>query len=305
MLGACAADPFLSTGASRFGTAVELADAPFFPQEAYQCGPAALATVLVDAGAEVTADELVPKVWLPARRGSLQPELLAASRQYGRIPYVIAPDFAALLAEVAAGHPVLVLQNLGISAAPQWHYAVVVGFSPDDGDLILRSGTDRRRVTPAKLFLRTWQRSDYWGMIALAPGALPADDDAGRYLSAVAAVEATGHLDEAATAYRAALERWPDSSLAHLGLGNTLLAMGRPGAAADRYRRALDADPDDVAVLNNLASVLVMLGRCSEAAGLIGRAEDLAPEGGALRRALADTRQSVADCAASPENLSR
>src|SRR3569623_3188919 len=54
--------------------AVELAAVPFFPQERYQCGPAALATVLASSGAAVTADELAPQVYLPARQGSLQPE---------------------------------------------------------------------------------------------------------------------------------------------------------------------------------------------------------------------------------------
>ena len=244
----------------------------------------------------MTAEELVPLVWLPARRGSLQPELLAASRTFGRIPYVIAPDFAVLLGEVAAGRPVLVLQNLGIESLPQWHYAVVVGFSPVDGELILRSGEDRRRVMAAKLFMRTWARSGRWGMIALSPGELPATGDDARYLAAVAAMEATGHLDEAMAGYEAALSRWPDSSLAYLGLGNSLLQSGEAAAAVDRYRRALALAPDDLAVLNNLASVLADQGACHEAAGFLGRAERLAPADSPLLDALADTAREIAGC---------
>lgn len=254
--------------------------------------------MLEEAGAQVTPDELVPLVWLPGRRGSLQPELLAASRRYGRIPYLIAPAFGALLAEVAAGRPVLVLQNLGIAAAPTWHYAVVVGFSPGEGEVILRSGEDPRRVTPAKLFMRTWERSERWGMLALEPGELPADDDAGRYLRAVAAMEATGHLAEAVVAYRAALSRWPHESLVYVGLGNSLLGLGRPAAAADEYRQALALAPGDVTALNNLANALVMLGRCGEAAGLLERAEMLEVADSPLRAALDDTRREVAGCRA-------
>ena len=41
--------------------AVELAQTPFFPQDRYQCGPAALATVLGAAGVHVTPEELVPE----------------------------------------------------------------------------------------------------------------------------------------------------------------------------------------------------------------------------------------------------
>lgn len=293
----CASDPFLVAGAERFAAPVELTDTPFFPQEDYQCGPAALAAVLLDAGVDVTADELVPLVWLPGRRGSLQPEMLAASRRYGRIPYVIAPDFNALLTEVAAGHPVLVLQNLGIGPLPRWHYAVVVGFSPDEGVVVLRSGEDRRRVTPAGLFVRTWERGGHWAMITLPPGRLPAGDDLTRYLRAVAAMEATGHVEQAATAYRAALERWPASKLAHLGLGNALWSLGRAQEAADQYRRAVALAPDDRTALNNLASALAALGDCGEAATLIERAVSRAPVGDPLAEELADTQREVAACA--------
>jgi hypothetical protein len=58
---------------------VELTDTPFFPQREYQCGPAALATVLAASEVSVTADALVPEVFLPGRQGSLQSELLAAT----------------------------------------------------------------------------------------------------------------------------------------------------------------------------------------------------------------------------------
>jgi hypothetical protein len=64
---------------------VELTEVPFFPQTEYQCGPAALATVLAASGAKVTPDELVPQVYLPERKGSLQVEMLAAARRHGLV----------------------------------------------------------------------------------------------------------------------------------------------------------------------------------------------------------------------------
>ncbi|MET0987939.1 MAG: hypothetical protein ABW034_21275, partial [Steroidobacteraceae bacterium] len=65
---------------------VELEQVPFFPQAEYQCGPAALATVLEAAGVATTPDALVPIVYLPARKGTLQTELVAATRRFDRIP---------------------------------------------------------------------------------------------------------------------------------------------------------------------------------------------------------------------------
>src|SRR4029450_1757028 len=64
----------------------ELETTPFFPQVTHQCGPAALATVLGASGVDTTPDALVPDVSVPGLHGSLQIELLAASRRAGRTP---------------------------------------------------------------------------------------------------------------------------------------------------------------------------------------------------------------------------
>jgi len=47
-------------------SAVELDQSPFFPQEDFQCGPAALATTLNAVGIGVTPEELARQVFLPA-----------------------------------------------------------------------------------------------------------------------------------------------------------------------------------------------------------------------------------------------
>src|SRR5205823_8928965 len=103
----------------------ELTQVPFFPQDEYQCGPAALATALASSGVKVTPEELVPQVYIPERKGSLQVEMLAAARRHGLISYQLAPRLEDLLRELNAGTPVIVLQNLGIGES--WHYAVAIG----------------------------------------------------------------------------------------------------------------------------------------------------------------------------------
>ena len=85
----------------------ELTEVPFFPQLEYQCGPAALATALAAAGVKVTPDDLVPQVYIPERKGSLQVEMLAAARRHGMVSYALAPRFEDVLREVAAGTPVI------------------------------------------------------------------------------------------------------------------------------------------------------------------------------------------------------
>ena len=62
---------------------VELENTPFYPQEAYQCGPAALATVVGQAGVDAPPEALRPLVYLPGREGSLQADMLATPARYG------------------------------------------------------------------------------------------------------------------------------------------------------------------------------------------------------------------------------
>lgn len=243
----------------------ELAATPFFAQEQYQCGPAALAMALGAAGVEVQPDALVSQVYLPAREGSLQVEMLASSRRNGAFGVTIAPRMDALLTEVAAGNPVLVLQNLSLPMIPRWHYAVVIGYDLARGDIVLRSGTTQRLVMSMSTFEHTWARSKYWGMVSLAPGRLPVTTDESTVLDALVGFEKNGKASEVQKTYVAAVQRWPGNPGLLIGLGNTAYKADDRAAAADAFSRATDRDPKNTAALNNLATVLMELGRLPEA----------------------------------------
>lgn len=45
----------------------------------------------------------------------------AAARRHGAVAYVLPDRLDALLEEITAGHPVVVLQNLGLQWIPSWH----------------------------------------------------------------------------------------------------------------------------------------------------------------------------------------
>ena len=274
-------------------TPVELAHTPFYPQTAHQCGPAALATVLQASGIDVTPDDLVPEVYLPAREGSLQAELVAATRRHDRLPYPIAPEFAALLQELHAGRPVLVLQNLGPRFYPLWHYAVVIGYQPDTGYVILRSGsTERERMYGAR-FLKTWERAGYWGLVVLQPGKLPARPELRTYLRATADLEAIGQTEAAGKAYTAATRRWPDSTIAWLGLGNTRYNTGDLQAAEYSYRQAIRHAPEHLAAWNNLAETLAQRGCYNAARTTLDTALAQSSTETALHNQLLRTREEI------------
>lgn len=291
-LAGCAGIPEPVRELPRDGVVIELTDTPFHPQSRYQCGPAALTTVLQASGANVELDDIVAKVYIPGRQGSLQLEIVAATRTSGRLPYRINGTLSALLAELEAGRPVILLQNLGVAAIPRWHYAVVVGIDGNRERMILRSGQERRRETPIDVFLRTWSRSGFWGMVTLRPGELPENVDKARYADAVVGLEQTNQSAAAALAWQAAVERWPDDTTARFGLGNALLAQGELPAAEAHYRDLLAMAPGLVVARNNLALALARQQRFAEALHTIDEAREINQDP-VLETVLSETRVEI------------
>lgn len=233
-----------------------LTDVPFYPQEKYQCGPAALATMLNSQGHNTDPDALVDKVYLPERQGSLKVELVAAARSHQLLVYPLEPELNDLLTEVAAGNPVLVMQNLGFGWWPQWHFAVVMGFDQTKNVVILHTDTRKAHEQSLRVFLATWQRADQWAAVMLPPDRLPATAKPLKYLTAASDLESTGQLDAARTAYSTAAKTWPDQPAARLGLGNVAYQQSDWQAAAEQYSMMVERFPDMAAGWNNLAHAL-------------------------------------------------
>lgn len=292
LLAGCAGSgPVLQPALGPGFAATELSATPFFPQEDYQCGPAALATVLNVAGVAVSPDDLAPAVYIPERRGSLQLELLGAARRHDRLPYPLEGDLAAIAAELQAGRPVLVLQNLGFRRLPVWHYAVVVGLDPAQDEVTLRSGAERRLVMEAGKFLESWEKAGSWAIVVLEPGELPARPDENIYLRAAAGLESAGRYGAALEAYRAGLGRWPESTLARLGVANSLHALGRKRQAESEYRALLELDSANGIAWNNYGSVLNARG--CRAAALAAVENAIASGPASLLDAFRQTREEI------------
>ena len=250
----------------------ELADAAFFPQDEYQCGPAALATTLTYAGIKVTPEELVPQVYLPARHGSLQIEMLAAPRKYGIVSYQLAGRFEDVLREIAAGNPVIVLQDFGVWPISIWHYSVVVGFDRARGHVIVRSGETPRPPMPFPLLEYVWKESKYWAMVTVPPDRIPATATEAEMAKAIDDMARVGPARSVKAAYAAFMRRWPDNLAGPIGLANGHYALGELAEAESVLRQASARHPDSVPVLNNLAQTLSDEGRNEEALRVIDRA---------------------------------
>jgi hypothetical protein len=280
-LGGCASSPqtrLLLNEPPDIPSRVELAEVPFYPQQEFHCGPAALAGVMNYRGVEVVPDQIAELVYVPDLKGSLQVEVVAATRQFDLLPVKLDGRLESLLRELAAGNPVFVLQNLGLDIYPVWHYEIVVGYDFDERLMILRSGVRRRVTRSFALFEKTWQRAGHWALAVVKTDAIPVTASAAAYLDAVIGMEEVGRIDSAHQGYRSARLRWPDELLAHSGFGNTAYLQGNFGVAESAYREALALDPEKAELWNNLAYTLAQLGRHESAMEAIRHALELDPE---------------------------
>ncbi len=269
---------------------IELTKVPFYAQTKYHCGPSAVATLLDFKGHSVNYNDIVKKVYTPGRKGSLQTDVITIFRRYGYLSYVMQPKLSDLLHEVAAGRPVLVLQNLGIKWISKWHYAVVVGYDLKLQKIILRSGKHKRKLTSFKLFERTWKRSKYWALLALKPGELPAIPRPLNYLRAASGLEQVKNWRAAKLSYQKAELHWPNNLIAKMGVANAEYSLGRKSQAIRKYQEIIKSHPKAADAYNNLASLLIHKKRYKEALEHVNTAINL---GGGNSKVYQSTRKEI------------
>ncbi|MFP2770039.1 PA2778 family cysteine peptidase [Oceanisphaera sp. KMM 10153] len=276
LLSGCAAPPELSPEAeTRLPAQAYVTGVPFHSQRDYQCGPASLAMALNASGVDIGVEQLIPQVFVPGREGSVQPEMMATVRRHQRISYPLDGSFDALLTEVNAGHPVVVLQNLSLPLWPMWHYAVAIGYDREREQLILHSGEQSRQVTDMSRFDATWARSGRWAMVALPPGQLPLSTTSQLATDSIAAFETSVGAEAALPAWQALVERWPEHAMGWFALGNALHASGDPQAAVEAFEQATEQDAGLAVAWLNLGLTQKGLGQRQQAIASLRRAAAL------------------------------
>ena len=275
--------------AGKLPAGFEIKTVPFFPQKAHQCGPASLAMALNWSGVPVSPEDLTDEVFTSSRKGSLQTALISAARRHGRIAYV-STGMDAIFSEVAADHPVIILQNLGLSWYPVWHYSVVVGYNIPKKFVILRSGTTSRKIMAFRVFEKTWARSHYWGLLILRPDQLPAVAKKDLFLKGVLGLEKARQFHAAIHGYKTALTRWPQNLIALMGIGNCHYALGELKDAELAFRETVRLHPREGSAFNNLAQILFEQGRSQEA---LEAAKKAVSFGGPLRGVYQKTLEEI------------
>jgi ABC-type bacteriocin/lantibiotic exporter with double-glycine peptidase domain len=147
-----------------------IATVPFIPQEAYQCGPAALAMVLRFWGAAADVDEIGRALYLPSARGVLNLELEFQARRRGFRTVAFEGTLERVKTELRRGRPLIVFQDLGRGPVSVPHFAVLLGYDDRAGVVVLHSGTTEYRLLPYAEFLRTWALRGAWTLLITPPG---------------------------------------------------------------------------------------------------------------------------------------
>lgn len=229
-----------------------ITDVPLIEQADFYCGPASLAMVFQWGGLDITQAEVAGQTFSPGARGTFQTDMIGAARRQGFLAVPVR-GFEDLTREVAAGHPIIVFQNLQFRWAPVWHYAVVTGYDLGTGTVTLHSGELARVDMSLEEFGRTWGRGDNWALLVLPPDDLPVSSRERDVLDAAAGLERAGRVTDAAAAYRAGAARWPQSWLWQFALGNALFAGGDVDGARRAYEQAIRLDPTAPEPRQNLA----------------------------------------------------
>ena len=232
----------------------EMQNVAFLDQAAAYCGPASLSMVMHWAGKDVLPETLAAQMLTPDLNGSLQNDMIGAARRNGMMAVTI-HDLPNLLAEVSGGHPVIIIENLGLSWFQQWHYAVVIGYDLNKKEIILHSGHRAFAREDLTVFENSWRLGEYWGLVVLRPGELAITADERAHVTAAAGLELVKKNKEAMISYRRILKKWPKSLVELIGMANVTYACGNKKEAAAFLRSALKYHPHSEAAKHNLKAI--------------------------------------------------
>ncbi|KAB0569962.1 peptidase C39 family protein [Pseudomonas palleroniana] len=201
-LAACSGQPSKLPGLPE---RVELNGVPTFRSEAYLSGPSALASMLSQQGIVMTPGLLDKPLHLPGAEADLERNMQVLAREYGLMVYRLDSQLTAVLAQVAAGYPVMARLNPSFWSGTR--YVVVVGFNQQKSTVLLRSGMERRLSMSFSDFESAWKSAGHWAILTQRPSQLPANVDAQRWRDAANATAQAGQERAAAQALKVLAER--------------------------------------------------------------------------------------------------
>jgi len=141
---------------------------PFYRQQEYACGPAALASILAYWGRPANLEQITAAVYLPKLRGTLPMDMENFMRDAGFETFSTAGTLEEVKSHIRAERPVICLLDLGFSIYRQPHYVTVLGFDDVNAILVVHDGSRANLVISYDAFEKEWRRAGCW-MLAVRP----------------------------------------------------------------------------------------------------------------------------------------
>lgn len=151
------------------GATTLIDNVPYFEQEDFQCGPAALATVinywyLKEQGKMgVTVESVAAAIFSPTARGVLGLDLDIYARRLGFLVLEPPGTVEGIKKHIDAGLPVIVLVDYGRFLYQQNHFMVAKGYT--ERAIIFNSGPQENLVVPNGDLEKIWRRTGFWSLV--------------------------------------------------------------------------------------------------------------------------------------------
>jgi ABC-type bacteriocin/lantibiotic exporter with double-glycine peptidase domain len=140
-----------------------IAGVPFYPQEDYQCGPAALAAVLNYRGVAVTPADIASEIYSSGAGGTLGIDMVLYAGKKGLRAEQYSGGSGDLKRNIDSGNPVILLVDLGFWAYRKAHFLVVVGYNREG--FIVDSGKEHLKFVSNDELNRIWEKTKFWTLV--------------------------------------------------------------------------------------------------------------------------------------------
>jgi predicted double-glycine peptidase len=136
---------------------------PFYPQDAYQCGPASLASVLNYLGVNESPDDVAHEIFSKSARGTLTVDMVLYAERKGMHVKQYSGNFDDIRQNVESCNPLIVLVDYGIYFYQKTHFMVVIGYN--EKGVIVNSGRDKEHFVSYDDFSKIWKRTNFWTLL--------------------------------------------------------------------------------------------------------------------------------------------
>lgn len=152
------------------GSGFYLSGVPFFPQNEYMCGPAALASVVGYWGKDAEMKDVAKEVYQEKLKGTLPLDLLIYAKEKGFEAAYYKGSLSDLREKISSGTPLILFLNLGYDFYPVGHYIVVVGYNDRMEAVVAHSGMNREEVFTYRELLGSWEKTNFSTLLVRPKG---------------------------------------------------------------------------------------------------------------------------------------